>query len=371
MEEGRFSDWEGRPLFKRSVMAVGLPEEQVLFPFLPHAPFLARFEPWQRALVQLFDGRRNLGELLCILSLMGYDIAAETFLAFVDGLDALCLLEEGRDGTTEDDRYGRQRLFFGAWRPDGVSFSAEAQKRIETCRVVLFGVGGGGTHLLQDLVAFGVGHLTVVDFDDVEPSNLNRQCLYRPEDVGRSKIDVLRRELPRWNGDIDFRFVDKAMDGVEAFASVMEGQDLALLTADSPREAIFLWFNDALYRTKTAGLFTAGVTPTTLSVGPLVVPGRTACYRCSLPPWRPDFSRPEVAAVNGRYRHGVVAPQVGLVGSLMALEALRFLTGFEKPLTEGARLVLDLSRWEARRVAVTPRPDCPCRLEVGGDPPCI
>ena len=363
-----------RLAFKRSAMAVGLPDEGLFFPFLPRREgFFVRPEPWQRALMELLDGERTLGVVLALLPLVGHDVDAGEALSFIDRLDELCLLEEGRDETMEvDDRYCRQRLFFGGWRREGLPFADEAQRRIAEARVVLFGVGGGGSHLLQNLLSLGVGQLTLVDFDVVEPSNLNRQCLYRPGDVGRSKIDVLRRELPLWNGDIDYRFIEGRMDGVEALSSAMEGHDLALLTADSPREAIFSWFDEALYRSHTAGLFTAGVTLTSLSLGPLVIPGRTACYRCSLPPWRPDFSRPEVRAINAGYRHGVMAPHVALVGGLMALEVTRFLTGFEAPLTEGARLVLDLSNWEARRVVVTPRPDCPrCgRGPEGGERPC-
>ncbi len=362
---------ESRPCLKRSAMAVGLPGDRLLFPFLPRPEGeLLSVEPWQKAFFQLLDGERTLEEIAALLPLFGHDVSVQAVLAFSRRLDALCLLEEGRDEEKED-RYSRQRLFFGAWRRRGHPFGREAQERLAASRVVLFGAGGGGCHVLQDLVALGVGRLTVVDYDRVEPSNLNRQCLYRPADVGLSKIDVLRRELPRLNGDIAFDFVDRPMRGVDDFAALLEEGDLAVLTADSPREAVFGWFNDALFCTSRPGLFTAGVTLTTLSLGPLVVPGETACYRCSLPPWTPDFDRPEVAALNARYRHGVIAPQLSLLGGLLALEAARFLTGFEAPLTLGARLVLDLSRWETSRVVLEPRPDCPCRRVFrGGEAPC-
>ncbi|MBL3592773.1 MAG: ThiF family adenylyltransferase [Synergistaceae bacterium] len=360
---------ESRPCLKGSAMAVGLPGDGLLFPFLPRpeAQLLA-VAPWQKAFFQLLDGERTLKEIAALLPLFGHEVSLAEVLAFVRDLDSRLLLEEGRDGAKED-RYSRQRLFFGAWRRRGRSFAQEAQKRLASSRVVLFGVGGGGCHVLQSLASFGLGGITVVDGDVVTPSNLNRQCLYRPDDVGRSKIDVLRRELPRINGDVAFSFVDRVMRGAEDFASLIADADLAILTADSPRQSIFGWFDDALFRVFRPGLFTAGVSLGGLSLGPLVVPGETACYRCSLPPWTPDFDRPEVKVLNGAYRHGVIAPHLAVLGGLMALETVRFLTGFEEPLTRGARLGLDLSRWEAVRTPLSARPGCRCHRAERGDGP--
>ncbi len=269
-------------------------------------------------------------------------------LAFVRNLDSRLLLEEGRDGAKED-RYSRQRLFYGAWRSRGRPFAQEAQTRLASSRVFLFGVGGGGCHVLQNLASFGLGGITAVDGDVVAPSNLNRQCLYRPDDVGRSKIDVLRRELPRINGDVAFSFVDRVMRGPEDFASLIADADLAILTADSPRQSIFGWFDDALFPVFRPGLFTAGVSLGGLSLGPLVVPGETACYCCSLPPWTPDFSRPEVAALNTRYCHGVIAPQLSLNGLGMPRSGWRGVTAALK-----GRYRMILLRFTARWVGAFP-----------------
>ena len=90
-----------------------------------------------------------------------------------------------------------------------------------------------------------------------------------------------------------------------------------------------------------------------------MIPGETPCYECSLPPWKPDFSSPEVKALSGGYQHGVLAPYLAILGGVLALEAVRFLTGFQKPLTKGARLELNLFTWESRRVPLKFREGCP------------
>jgi molybdopterin/thiamine biosynthesis adenylyltransferase len=358
-------EYESKPIFKKSIMGVGLPGRRIFCPFAPpHGVLLEPLEPWQRELVQLFDGERTVKELGVLLAALGHTCSSGEVRNFCRELDAKLLLEDMRDEEDDDypqegDRYQRQRLFFGAWEARGFPHGREMQRRLEASRVVLFGVGGGGCQVLQNLTALGVGHLTLVEFDRVTPSNLNRQILYGEEDLGCSKIEVLRRELPRKNSRCAYTFREERITSSEDFARLLRGHDLGILTADSPRESIFSWFNQGIYESRTPGLYTAGVTPASLGAGPLVIPGETPCYDCSLPPWKPDFSSPEVKALNGRYQHGVLAPHVAILGGILALEAVRFLTGFQEPLTKGARLELNLFTWESRRIPLAFRERCP------------
>ncbi len=353
---------ESRPIFKKSLMGVGLPGDRMLCPFVPpEGVLLEPLEPWQKELFQLFDGIRTVKELTALLEVLGHNCSLEEVLEFCRILDVRLLLEDmrGEDALPKEDRYERQRLFFGAWTTGGLPQGREMQERLERSRVVLFGVGGGGCQVLYNLVALGVGHLTLVEFDRVEPSNLNRQILYGEEDLGLSKIQVLQRELPRKNSRCGYIFREEKIGSPEDFTRLLNGQDLGILTADNPRESIFSWFNQGIYESSTPGLYTAGVTFASLYAGPLVIPGETSCYECSLPLWQPDFSRPEVAALNRKYRHAVIAPYVAVLGGILALEAVKFLTGFQKPLTEGARLELNLCTWESRRIPIKSRKHCP------------
>ncbi len=354
---------ESKPIFKKSLMGVGLPGDRIFCPFVPpEGVLLEPLKPWQKELFQLFDGVRTVQELGALLGMLGHSCSCEEVMEFCRSLDAKLLLEDLREEAgllPEEDRYERQRLFFGAWEPRGLPRGREIQAKLESSRVILFGIGGGGCSVLQNLVALGVGHLTLVEYDRVEPSNLNRQILYGEEDLGFPKIQVLRRELPRKNGRCSYVFREEKIESPEDFARLLKGQDLGILTADSPRESIFSWLNRGIHESRIPGLYTAGVTSTSLCAGPLIVPGETPCYECSLPPWKPDFFRPEAAALNRGYRHGVIAPYVGILGGIMALEAVKFLTGFQEPLTRGARLELNLCTWESRRVLLKSRENCP------------
>jgi len=365
-------EYESKPRFKRSLMGVGMPGDRLLCPFVPPGGvILDPLKVWQRELFQLFDGIRTVRELGVLLGLLGHPCSPETVLYFCRELDEKLLLEDMREETTfprEDERYERQRLFFGAWTPRGLPRGREMQRRLEASRVILFGVGGGGCQVLQNLVALGVGHLTLVEFDRVEPSNLNRQIFYTEEDLGCSKMEVLRRELPRKNSRCSYTFQEEKMESSEDFARLLKGQDLGILTADSPRQTIFTWFHQGIYESRTPGLYTAGVTSTSIGAGPLVIPGETPCYLCSLPPWTPDFSRPEGEAMSREYRHGVILPYLGILGGLLALEAVKFLTGFQPPLTKGARMDLNLSTGESRRILLGSRKDCPWCGEIRGFP---
>ncbi len=358
-------EYKSKPIFKKSLMGVGLPGGRIFCPFAPpQGVLLEPLQPWQRELVQLFDGSRTVRELGVLLAALGHTCSSQELLSFCRELDAKLLLEDMRDEGDDDypqeeDRYQRQRLFFGAWEPRGLPHGKEMQRRLEGSRVVLFGVGGGGCQVVQNLLALGVGHLTLVEFDRVEPSNLGRQILYSEEDLGHPKMEVLRRELPRKNPGCSFAFEEKRISSPEDFARLLQGHHLGILTADSPRESIFSWFNQGIYQSRTPGLYTAGITAASLGAGPLVIPGETPCYDCSLPPWKPDFSSPEVEALNGRYQHGVLVPYLAILGGILALEAVRFLTGFQEPLTKGARLELNLFTWESRRVSLKFRAGCP------------
>ena len=80
----------------------------------------------------------------------------------------------------------------------------EGQKRLKQARILVIGVGGLGTPILQYLSAGGVGHIGIVDNDQVDESNLQRQILFGMKDLGKLKSIIARERLSRLNPDIDF-----------------------------------------------------------------------------------------------------------------------------------------------------------------------
>ena len=92
------------------------------------------------------------------------------------------------------------------------SFSENDLKALQSKKVLIIGVGGVGQHISTYLVTNGIENITIVDFDKVEISNLNRQILLSEEDIGKSKVDVVKRALNAKNGDAKIKSINVKLD---------------------------------------------------------------------------------------------------------------------------------------------------------------
>lgn len=88
-------------------------------------------------------------------------------------------------------------------------FSKENMEKLYNSKVIVFGVGGVGGHLVEALARSGVGHITIVDFDDVEITNINRQLVALHSTIGKSKVEVLKERLLDINPDIEVNAIKK------------------------------------------------------------------------------------------------------------------------------------------------------------------
>ncbi len=227
------------------------------------------------------------------------------------------------------------------------------QQRLKAARVLLVGAGGLGCVAAPLLAAAGVGVVGLVDPDVVSLSNLQRQTLYRTEDVGRLKVDCARERLGEINPHVEVEAhpveltaqtgagivagYDLVLDGTDDFATrfavnaAAYGAGIALVSG-----AIERW-------TGQVGVFTAGLTRNQ-------PPGqRQACYRCLTPEIPPDA---ETCA-----RVGVVGALAGVIGAMMALEAVKLIAGAGEPLI-GRLLIYDALSAETRTVRLPADPEC-------------
>ena len=203
-------------------------------------------------------------------------------------------------------RYAKQRIFLGR----------EADEALRTKRVAILGLGALGSVIAPWLARAGVGHLTLIDRDLVEASNLQRQLLYGETDLGRPKSEVAAERLAEANSTIDLNPVVADLTSGNA-RELLSGFDLICDGTDN-FEARFL-INDMAILTGTPWIY-AGAIGGEGIVWPLDPP-RTACLRCLLeePPTGGDVDTCDSA--------GVLGPTVGVIGSWAALEALKVLTG--------------------------------------------
>lgn len=88
-------------------------------------------------------------------------------------------------------------------------FGTEAMAKLKNSRVIIFGVGGVGGHATEALVRSGVGHITIVDFDKVEETNINRQLVALTSTIGKSKVEALKDRLIDINPELDINAIEK------------------------------------------------------------------------------------------------------------------------------------------------------------------
>jgi adenylyltransferase/sulfurtransferase len=225
----------------------------------------------------------------------------------------------------------------------------DGQRKLSEARVAVVGLGGIGGSAAYYLAAAGVGTLGLVDPDKVERSNLQRQILHATDRIGSAKTESAAATLGALNPDIELVSMPLQLTSANA-AEVLGDFDVVVEATDSYDSKYLV--NDACL---DAGkpLATAGAVG--LSGHALfIVPGKTCCLRCALP-CPPEGARPPA-------EQGVLGAVPGLLGSLEALEVLRWLVGAWEPPAEPAGSLhgLDGKSMTLRTIRVPQRDGCRC-----------
>jgi bacteriocin biosynthesis cyclodehydratase domain-containing protein len=321
--------------------------------------------PHDRALLAALRGPAvNARELVDRMRAEGHDLTAADAEETLTQLFGLHLLEEPdaarRSGVDAEDldRYDRQLAYFADL--NGQRAAYETQRRLLRARVVILGCGGLGSWTALALLCCGVRHLTLVDDDAVALSNLNRQILYRYADLGATKVTAAREALQRFDPRADVRTYAERVNSAERLAELAEPADIVVATADQPAGTIGEWVNTACMRTGTPWI-SAGQYPPEVRIGPLYVPGTTACHACaeraarqSHPHYaelsRARSAKPVFAATTG--------PASGLIGSLLANEIAAFIGAIHTPSTLGHAIAVDLRTLDVTRSSIDRDPAC-------------
>lgn len=210
------------------------------------------------------------------------------------------------------------------------SVDIDGQTALKNARVLIVGLGGLGCAAAQYLTTAGVGQLTLVDGDTVEVSNLQRQVLHHDARIGMNKAESARQTLAVLNPNCQFEVIPRYLDE-SSVLSLVAGHDLVLDCSDNLDTRNLL--NLTCFQQKTPLISGAAIR----------FEGQVAvfrwlqdepCYHC----FSQFFSSNQVG--QSCVEAGVLAPIVGVVGSLQALEALKLLTKAGTPLS-GQLLLID------------------------------
>ena len=249
------------------------------------------------------------------------------------------------------DRYARHIILPGV--------GAAGQQRLLDARVLVVGAGGLGSPILLYLAAAGVGHIDLIDDDAVEASNLQRQVAHGLASVGRSKVASAAARVADLNPDVRVTGYAERLTRANA-RDLVRDVDLVLDGSDNFPTRYLV--NDACVLEGTPLVYGA-LSPFEGQVSVFAADGaegRGPCYRCLFP------QPPEPGSVPSCAEAGVFGVLPGVVGSLMANEALKLLLGLGTPLV-GTLLHVDALGAEFRRFALARDAACP----VCGDAPTV
>ena len=217
------------------------------------------------------------------------------------------------------------------------------QQKLKAARVLIVGAGGLGAPAALYLAAAGVGVIGLIDPDAVSLSNLQRQVLYATMDTGEVKVEAAARRLSALNPNVDIVPMPVAIDTDNA-RGVIHRFDLVLDGTDD--FAVRFAVNAACVH-EGRPLVSGAIGRWTGQVG---VFGKKPCYRCLVPDIPPDAETCQGV--------GVVGALAGVIGSMMALEAVKLITGAGEALA-GRLMIYDALSAETRTVKVGADPECP------------
>ncbi len=229
---------------------------------------------------------------------------------------------------------------------------SDGQQRIAAGTALLIGAGGIGCASATYLASSGVGHLIIADFDTVDITNLGRQVLYTPADVGKLKAEIAANRLRTINPDIKLSTITQRLQG-DALVAAVQTSDVVLDGCDN--FATRFQVNDACV---TAGRRLISGSAIRLE-GQLAIFGPdfnvTPCYRCLYA--EADESLDSCAG------NGVLSPVPAVIGAMMAVEALKYFAGIEsKP---SILRLYDAAATEFQSLKIQKRKDCPACAAIG------
>ena len=221
------------------------------------------------------------------------------------------------------------------------------QERLANSRVLVIGLGGLGSPVAMYLAAAGIGHLELVDFDHVDLSNLQRQILHNTENIGQAKTVSAQQRLQQLNPLIEITARNHKL-GSEELIDAARHADIVVDASDNfaTRFAV----NRACLSARTP----------LISAAAIRMEGQISVFRCDvaeMPCYQCLYQDTGEEDTNCT-SNGVLAPMVGILGSMQALETLKLLLNIGESLA-GKLLLFDGINMEWRTMRLRKDPNCP------------
>ncbi len=236
-------------------------------------------------------------------------------------------------------RYNRQIIL--------KSFDFDGQEALKQASVLILGAGGLGCASSQYLATAGVGKITLIDDDKVELSNLQRQVLHHDADIGKLKVDSAAEALKELNPELQVNTIDKRLSD-DDLQKLIQSHDLVLDASDNVDTRNQL--NRLCYHSKTPLVSGAAIRMEGQVSVFTYQDEQEPCYQCL----SALFGSNALSCVEA----GVMAPVVGIIGAVQAMEAIKVIAKLGKPI-QGKILMLDAMSMSWREMKLMKQPNCP------------
>lgn len=297
----------------------------------------------ERFLLSL-DGKNTLSDLSEI-----YDMNEDEIYTLLSQLDSIHILEDKDQdkfilSDYEKSRYRANLTYFENYSTLQNS-SYEMQNKLKNTHVLILGLGGA----IQDvasLASLGIGKITGLDFDTIENSNLNRQYIYKEEDVGKSKVQVAQKRIKEINSQTELRFIEKKISDVTDLWEVLDGVDIVISGIDSPGIISSRWVNFACLRRQIPVIF-SGISGNKILINKLS-PDGTGCFDCFLidclrkdPFFKHQLKK--LYGANFEKKNTAIAPTVSILSGFITIEVMKLALNIEEQMKPGMMYQIDLN----------------------------
>ncbi len=323
-----------------------------------------------KQLVTLLDGEHTHAEIVKHLTQQFSDLDASIFTGTIEKMQSMHLLEDADESSTqltneESELYDRQMLFFSLVESKNQP-GFHYQEQLKNKHVVIFGLGSWGTWIAMNLCLSGIGELTLIDGDVVELSNLNRQVLYKYDDVGKLKVDAGKQTLLQMRPDIKINTVNKMINrDKKLIEQCIAGSDFVFLA----------WSNYAIFRDNTVeevihavaleqsvAVMEAGADPINIYVGPIYPNQKDELSFFDIKTqvkehWIHDGSKTsdfrsasmqnKLAVPSRELNSWHITPTLSTMSGIATSEALKFLGGYDVTELVGKRFELDFRSFKS------------------------
>lgn len=242
-------------------------------------------------------------------------------------------------------RYSRQIML-----PD---IDVKGQQKLNDATVLIMGLGGLGSVVAYYLAGAGVGHLILNDFDDVDWSNLQRQIIHNEKRIGMNKAVSARETLQVLNSDIKTSVVDRKLDE-DALLDLASQSDVLADGSDNFQTRRMM--NTISLKSGTP-LVSGAAIRMEGQISTFNLSTESPCYQCL---YGNQLDDEELTCSE----NGVIAPLVGIIGSMQAMEVMKIITGIGEPL-DGRLMLVDAKSMGIRTLNLMQDPACSCHESRG------